>query len=48
MRNLDIRYVRIGLLVSAIALIVIGILAGEHVSVLQKSIRICLECIGIG
>ncbi len=48
MRKLDIRYVRIGLLVSAIALIVIGVLVGEHTSVLQKSIRICLECIGIG
>ncbi len=48
MRKLDIRYVRVALLISAIALIVIGLLAGEHVSVLQKSIRICLECIGIG
>ncbi len=31
-----------------IAMIVIGVLNGEMSDVLEKSIRICLECVGIG
>lgn len=30
------------------AFIVFGIMRGEQTVVLQKAIRICLECIGIG
>lgn len=29
-------------------MIVLGVLRGEHHTVLEKAIRICLECIGIG
>ncbi len=44
----SLTYIRILLLILAATLIFIGIMTGEHLSVLQKSIRICLECIGIG
>ena len=36
------------LLIVAIAFIVIGIITGQHTDVMNKAIRICLECIGIG
>ena len=29
-------------------MIVLGILRGEHQTVLEKAIKICLECMGIG
>lgn len=35
-------------LLFALVLITVGLLAGQHLQVLQKAIRICLECIGIG
>ena len=37
-----------GLLVLGTAFIVFGIMRGEQSVVLQKAIRVCLECIGIG
>lgn len=39
---------RIIILAAAILMIVSGVLMGETQTVLQKAIRICLECIGIG
>lgn len=30
------------------AFLFVGTLRGEHLTVLEKAIRICLECIGIG
>lgn len=30
------------------ALMITGIINGEHTEVFEKAIRICLECIGIG
>lgn len=37
-----------GLLVLGTAFILFGIMRGEQRVVLQKAIRVCLECIGIG
>lgn len=42
------KYLKYVLLLGAVALIVIGVQAGEPETVLQKGIRICLECIGVG
>lgn len=36
------------LFVVGILFIVIGAINGENAVVLQKAIRVCLECIGIG
>lgn len=43
-----VRLIRWGLLCAAIALIAVGLVQGEALTVLEKGIRICLECIGIG
>ena len=43
-----VKLIRWGLLCAAVALIVIGLTQGEARTVLEKGIRICLECIGIG
>lgn len=40
--------VSIGILVLSVVLIVIGIVNKEHLEVMQKAVRVCLECIGIG
>ena len=40
--------VRLGLLGTAAVLIAAGLLKQEHLEVMQKAVRICLECIGIG
>ena len=37
-----------GLLVCGLVLILIGVKSDEVATVLQKSVNICLECIGIG
>lgn len=36
------------LLLAAIVLIAVGIVRHENVTVLQKGINLCLECVGIG
>lgn len=36
------------LLLAGFLMIVLGIMRGEHHTVLEKAIKICLECIGIG
>lgn len=41
-------FFKISLLIIVAAFIFIGILRGEHTIVLQKAIRICMECIGLG
>lgn len=39
---------RVGGLILALAMIGIGLARQEQTEVLQKAVRICLECIGIG
>lgn len=41
-------FFKISLLLIAAAFIAIGILRGENMLVLQKAVRICMECIGLG
>lgn len=36
------------LLTASAALIIAGVTGDGHLAVMQKAIRICLECIGIG
>lgn len=40
--------VSIGILALSVVLIAIGIVNKEHLEVMQKAVRVCLECIGIG
>ncbi len=44
----SVRMLRWGLLVVFVAMVAIGYLQDEARLVLEKGIRICLECIGIG
>ncbi|MBQ2084854.1 MAG: hypothetical protein II464_01120 [Oscillospiraceae bacterium] len=39
---------RIFFLILAAVFIIIGLLNKEYITVLNKAVRICLECIGIG
>lgn len=40
--------IRLGILAASIAMIAVGVSTGEPGIVLQKAVRICLKCIGIG
>lgn len=42
------RFVQAAVVVLALVFIGMGIARQEHLDVMQKAIRICLECIGIG
>ena len=42
------RILRLCGLICGAALIVLGILRGETDTILQKAVKLCLECIGIG
>lgn len=48
MRKNKKRWLPVFLLTAGVALLALGIVRGEERVVLQKAIRICLECIGIG
>ncbi len=42
------RILRLGGLLCGAALVILGILRGEPALILQKAVKLCLECIGIG
>lgn len=48
LRNKAVLLARYGLLGLSAALIAAGLLRQEHLEVMGKAVRICLECIGIG
>lgn len=48
MKSKSALFVRYGLLGLAAVLIAAGLLKQEHLEVMQKAVKICLECIGIG
>lgn len=48
MINKKLLIIRILILITCISMIVAGIISGEVNVVLNKAVRICLECIGIG
>lgn len=48
MKNRAVLAARYGLLALAAAFIAVGLLGREQAEVLQKAVKICLECIGIG
>ena len=41
-------HIRIAVLAAGIACLAFGLSRGEFSDVLEKAVRICLECIGIG
>ena len=48
MHTKSILFVRYSLLAAAAAFTAAGLFRREHLEVMQKAVKICLECIGIG
>lgn len=48
MKRKSVLFARYSLLGLAVVLIAAGLLKQEHLEVMQKAVKICLECIGIG
>lgn len=48
MINKKLLIIRILIILACVAMIVMGAINGEARVVLNKAVRICLECIGIG
>ncbi|MCI8310620.1 MAG: hypothetical protein HFI12_00095 [Lachnospiraceae bacterium] len=48
MKNKSLLWIRYSLFLAAIGLLIVGYIREEHLEVMQKAVKICLECIGIG
>ena len=49
MKKKNIRpFVCVALLLGSASMTVLGVITGQNGEVLEKAIKICLECIGIG
>ncbi len=49
MRGDKLRWLTLGILLfSSLCFLAVGLIQGEAALVLDKAIRICLECIGVG
>lgn len=48
MKNKSLLWIRYSLLVAAIGLLMVGCIRAEYLEVMQKAVKVCLECIGIG
>lgn len=44
----SVTVLRIAFLLLGAVFVVLGLLASEHLAVLAKAVKVCLECIGIG
>ncbi len=47
-RPFSTKWIRTVILVSAVVLLILGIVQNGHLDVKNKAVRICYECIGIG
>lgn len=48
MRTKAVLWLRWGPLGTALVLLLLGLLRQEPLDILQKAVKLCLECIGIG
>ncbi len=48
MNSKKIQCLRLALLCAALLLIILGIVRGEVQTIVTKSTKICMECIGLG
>ncbi len=48
MKRKSVLFVRYGVLGLSAVCIAVGLMNQEHLEVMQKAVKICLECIGIG
>lgn len=48
MRGKKLLFTRIFFLLTSLSFLIVGIWSEEFLIVLQKAVKICLECIGIG
>ena len=48
MKRKSVLFVRYGVLGLSAVYIAVGLMNQEHLEVMQKAVKLCLECIGVG